>query len=247
MEKFTFNNVLALLLPGLFVLFCIQLTGWSLPIAYSFSLHNFMNIYKDNDFLNSVFYILLAIVSGSVIQKITVWAINQKWYNRLCGLYLPTSQIFLKDKALPDWMRFFNDDCKKIFDVKYDGSSLLTEKNEGKRRKIINDTQGKYFDYIYYFLMSKGKLEETRTEQNFYYMFRNLFTISFFMGLICIAIFFVISIIHGWKAALNNGILAFCFLLFGFMICRTLGKWYRKRMVHRSFYLYYIEKSTTII
>lgn len=244
MEKFSFNDVLALLLPGLFILFCIQLTGWSLPADYSFSLHYFMNIYSENDFLNSVFYLLLAVVSGGVVQKITVWAINRRWYNRLCGLYLPTGQLFSEDELLQNWLTFYNEDCRKLFEVNYDGSSLLPDPDEATRQSKISATQAKYFDYIYYYMMSKDKLEEARTQQNFYYMFRNLFTISFLTGLACSAIYVFIVIKEGWNTPLKTGILALLLFAFGFAVCRPLGRWYRKRMLRLLFYLYYLEKTT---
>jgi len=242
MEKLSFNDVLALLLPGLFAMFLIQLINWAAPDVVPVLLDEVLGFFEKNEFLNTTLFLLAAIVAGAVIQRITAIIIDRKWYNPNKGLYRRTGYIFDDIRMLQQWLPFYNNDCKKILGYRYDGTDIIEGTEIIRKQKTI-DMQGDYFDYVFYAMMNKEKNEEARTQQNFYFLFRNLFTVSFIAAATAIFCTAICIFRFGWQASSRLAIITILLLLFGYMICRPLGIWYRKRMVRVLFYQYYIEKT----
>ena len=242
MEKLSLNEVLALLLPGLFAMFSIQLMFWAAPSYPQTDFKELLGFFEKNEFLNTTFFLLVAIVLGAVVQRITALQIDKKLYNSKAGLYKRTGLIFSDINMLQDWLPFYNADCKKLFGFQYDGADITAtnEKEAGEKKLSI---QGRYFDYIFYAMMNLEKNHEARAEQNFYFFFRNLFTVSIIALLAGCVCFIIFCVQWGWQEAYLTLVVTLFFPAFAFIICRPLGVWYRRRMIRILFYQYYIEKS----
>jgi len=242
MEKLSVNDILALLLPGLFSLFCVTIIGNTMPFCIGQPFTGGWNYFVENEFLNTSFFLLLAIVAGAIVQRINAFIINQKWYNPKEGLYKRTGLIFSDIRMLQHWLTFYNADCKKIFGYRYDGTDI-PEEDETKKKNRTIDVQGDYFDYVFYAMMGQEKNAEARAQQNFYFFFRSLFTVSALAATAASAIALIGLIKSGWQSSKMVIAVSLLLALFAYLVCRPLGVWYRKRMVRVLFYQYYIEKN----
>ncbi|MBX2907970.1 MAG: hypothetical protein KF744_18130 [Taibaiella sp.] len=241
MEKVSINDLLSLLLPGLFLFVSGMLLNDLCPHYFIVDLHNVLSTVKESDVFSTIFFLLVCIICGAVVQGVTYFFISshtQVWYNRLTGLYTSPGHLFCRMVKLHSFIGFYNRDCMRVFNHSYNTSPAVPVTGELAIKK-----QDDYFDYIYYYMVTHNKIDESRSQQNFYFLFRNLFTVCALMSVCAIFLFATFSLLRGaatWRL-LATGI---AYLVVGYAVFVPLARWYRKRMVQRLFYQYYILRNS---
>lgn len=241
MEKFSLNDVLALLMPGLYAIGCIEFIVWAAPAYEQLTLNNKIPFFDKSD-INTFFLFFAAIVLGAVSHRVTALIMEKKWHRRKSGLYKRTGIIFYELKTLHDWTDFYNEDCKKKFGTNYDGEDIVAKNTKEHSDKKLT-VQGKYFDYVFHAVAHNEKTNAVLVEQHFYFLFRNLTTVSIMSCIASVICFIFFWISKGWCNAYTMIIISGLFLILAQIIFAPIGAWYRKRMVRVLFYRYYIEKS----
>ena len=242
MEKLSLNNILSLLLPGMYVMFLGYFIDTYVESILYINNEKLFATFRNNEFLQSAVYLLVALVLGAITNWLTISIIEKKWYAKYVGLYEHCGKVFKEDKALATWNTFFDADCTSILGKPF----LSPEKLDAKERIEWKKHQGRYFDYIFFYLMAHEKLNETRNYQGFYFLFRNMVTVSAFMLLVGLTGYLLRLLQMGYCADETVSFISFFVVLslVGILIFRKLGIFYRRRIVKTLFFCYMIAKTT---
>lgn len=235
MEKLTLSDLLALLLPGTFLVVATNLICSCLPPFYRLDIRSLLGTMGESEAFLAVFYLLLAVATGAIVHFLNFLFAERKrrLYNYISGnLYLPTYLIFDELRNINFCLPFLNEDCRKKLGSSYTGNDT---------NAIIRET---YFDYVFYYLICHREMPEMRVQQGFYFMFRNLFLSGLIFSVICLVLAITLWGMKGWVDARSLFALSILFLFLAYVIFRPVGRWYRARMVRFLFWQYYILRNT---
>jgi hypothetical protein len=245
MEKVSINDLLSLLLPGLFLFLSGGLVNNYCPHYFHKTFQQLFGIGHESEFFNTIFFLLVSIVCGAFVHGVTYYFIRDKHlkiYNRFTGLFQKTGIIFAGLYGMQHYTPFFDADCQKVFNVPFINPAVKTE----KEKETLLQQQGAYFDYMFYYLTAQGKMSEARSNQNFYFLFRNLFTVNVLIIMSCLILSLVFVSLKGWSAVQPLALIALSYALLAYIVFAPLGRWYRKRMVRNLFFQYYMLRNTDI-
>ena len=231
MEKLSLNDLLALLLPGLFFIISAQAANFYCPKFISFGWHALLSAVADWDALRVTIYFFGCVVTGALLNRISFLLIAKKrakLYNKVSyGLYAHTGKLYDSLELPAPYTSFFNRDCQAIFGQPYKPANQ-------------EETRGDYFDYAFYYVLNHQEEPEMRTQQAYYFLFRNLFLASGLMSALLAVLSLTVLATHGWQGMQPLMGLLCLHLAAGYVVFAPIGRWYRKRMVRYVFTSYYM-------
>lgn len=234
MEKFSIYDLLGLLLPGFVLVFLCHIINSAYKIIpYTF----------DDSKLSAEFGIMfcMSLLAGAFLYAVNFYLFEK--YKNISGMYKGIGDIYANLDDLPD-------DINSILNVQanhwyhkpifFTGDELASL--EAVERREIFDLQDKFYSKAYYELEYLEKISVPKTFQSFYFFFRQLAT-----GLLLVAIILLVITIISWinifslhQPDLQNVIWLWTGLIAAYFLSVGHARWYRKNMVFKLFWHYYI-------
>lgn len=204
MEKLSLYDFFSVLLPGAIFTLCIHIILTDLQFDINFD--------HWGDYYALTVYLTASFFFGSMIN-ITTKRINGL-YEKI-RMHTRIYNVFIASKMLKDLKPYYY----KLAKVK--NKEALTDKHV----ELL-------WSEMYYELEAQDKNSLPKTNQSFYFFFRNMFT----MGFILLPFLLLLNILH--IGYINYFLFAVCVLFF-MLLSYLAAKSYRKRMVEAMFWIYY--------
>ena len=163
------------------------------------------------------------LITASVFCGVMIHILSFKMltvYKKI-GIYTPICKIFKRSEYYAVMRDFFEEKCKERFNFANDDEFCMDSNC---------DT---FYDWMYYTLEVEDKIAVSKSFQSFYYFFRNFFT----MALLIQMLIFVYNVFYGCLVKQNIIIYSMLFILF---FSWYAAVWYRKNMVRKVFWTYYV-------
>lgn len=246
MDKFSIYELLSFIVPG-FV--AAKITEYYLNLY-----HLKIPLPMDGNLEDNLLLLIVSIVLGLAIHVLTFRMMPYVWFK--ASVYPHEKEYIKKSKGkelpmiMPFVTQFYVND--KLHEDKAEKITIP----EGKVTKQIidrkettgktNDIQDYYewtFDYAYYYLEVKDKLTQAKNFQSFYFMFRNLFSISIvhflILGILLLVSFFGKPEDSFWN---KNTLWMIIFLVVITWLITVIAKFMRGKMIDRVFWSYYVDR-----
>jgi hypothetical protein len=229
MDRFSIYELLSYIVPGYVAAkileYYLQLYDVTFPIPI------------DGTLDNNLLLLVVAIVLGVAVHVLTFKLMSFNWFKKLMyqkeSHYIKNNKDGTLQRIMPAVTDFY------ISDKKHDDT--ISE------IKFLDDTTFEYndltFDLAYYYLEVKDKVTQAKNFQSFYFLFRNLFTISLthFLALLVLWIFGLLKWsqvnINNWNTLIMVAVL----LLFTVLIV-IIAQWLRGKMIDRVLWSYYVDR-----
>lgn len=244
MDKFSLYDLLGLLLPGVILVWLVNLLNM-LYCALPFSL------IPNNWKVGVGILFCLALIAGAMLYVLNFWLANKiKWYNRVFGMYKPVADLYLEMGWAHQMMngtlnykarKWYN---REIFFDKDAFNGLSTSDQEK-----VKALQDEYYDRMYYELDYNEKMEHARTFQSFYFFFRQLVSaclIVLLLGLVLQLTSLTFGNSYLCQPQVGNLFLIVIGLLAALFLSVALARWYRKRMVMKMYWAYFSHLNQTL-
>ncbi len=242
MEKFTLYDFLGLILPGAIFLFftnmIIKLYGLEAFIAEQQGLN-----------LKTGLILIFAVVMGAILYVSSDCLVKRKWYNKLFGMYRHVTDLYLELSCLHKSIRkTLNKKAMKWFEMNIFPKGKDEFMNlPGPEKDRIKEWQDQYYDRMYYELEYHGKKEHANTFHSFYYFFRQT-ALACCILLVLTGAVYPLSFMSGLNLRTPDVVkmsLIIAWLLILLFFSVKLAQWYRKRMVFKMYWAYYIHLKQT--
>jgi len=198
---------------SLYSLLSVLLPGAILTLLIDLFLKNVgidLSNYEFNNYLILTVFLSTSIFIGSLIDVLTRNMLGK--YRRI-GLNTPIYTYYKEDKFLAQIKPFINADMQKRYKATDEGAIE------------------QYWSLIYYDLEAKGNITVPKSFQSFYFFFRNFFTLGWLMAIMIIVLLLI---------KYDNMLLLILSATIIMMIISVfVGRWYRKKMIERTFWTYY--------
>ncbi len=233
MDKFSIYDLLGLILPGAVLIFLLNTIRMIFGI---FPKYNFTD--------NWEIIVLFSIILGAILYMMGFILVNKtKWFPQFFGVYKSTGELYMEMTELHNTMnKQLNKRAtewygKPIFpDI--ESYTLLPKKEKEK----LSHLHGNFYERMYYELDYNEKLSIPKSFQGFYFFFRQLI-IATSISIVVLMVCFAMSFFNWWSAdtiSLYEFIGYFVFLVIVILLFTWLARWYRKRMVTKMYWYFYM-------
>lgn len=243
MDKFSLYDLLGLLLPGVILVWMVNLLN---------SFYGFLPFpIIPADWTVGIWILLcLALIAGAMLYAVNFWLVEKgKIYLKLTGIYKPVADLYLEMHPLHQIMngalnykarKWYNREIFFDADV-FNGFGLP----EQEQLKALQD---KYYDRMYYELDYHGKMEQAKTFQSFYFFFRQLVSVCWLLAILSVLLQLVSLIpASGLKQPPADWLVwLIIFLLAMLCLSVAMARWYRKRMVKKMYWAYFTHLNQTL-
>lgn len=228
MTKFSIYEFLSYLIPGYIGVKLIEhyLDIFSVKFPYEV-------VGKIDD---SVTILVFAIILGVMLHTFTFKLMKFDWFRKWA---YPLESQYVKDsielrKIVPKVAQLYIKRSQDLFPEEKE--TITLSENE----KLEYPTY--LFDYAYYYLEVNDKDNQTKSFQGFYFLFRNLFTLSL-INIFLFVITFFLSFTTDDVSLFNIHTLIIVIILLLFIwVFSFIAKFLRGKMIHRVFWSYYIDQ-----
>jgi hypothetical protein len=145
---------------------------------------------------------------------------------RRVGLYTPIAKLYPKMQKIDIVSGFYGKMMEKI-------------ESDSEVELSFHEKIERVWTQIYFYLEANEKIGTPKSFQSFYFFFRNFFTMCLILLLpLCILIYF--------SGQNDNYILLSIINVFAIILSILAGRWNRKKMVDRVFWIYFSLKNSNI-
>ena len=232
MEKFSLYDLLGLLLPGVLFLHFLGILN---------NLFVKANIAFPDTGLDLGIYICFSLILGAVLYSASFYLTQFSFYRKM--LYKPTGTIFMDNHKLRNQLG------KKMNEISlaWFGKNLfLPQGDESESDKeeldLLCKLREDFYDRMYYTLELSKNNEHPKTFQSFYFFFRQLVLACFILLLLSLVLY-GLSCLNALSLSKPDwgSLTAFASLIILILITSIiLARWYRKRMVEKMYWFFYI-------
>lgn len=229
MDRFSIYELLSYIVPGYVAAkileYYLQLYEVILPFPI------------DGTLDNNLLLLVVAIILGVAVHVLTFRLMPYKWF-KWC-VYKPESH-YIKDskfgelhKIVPEVIKLYEEDRSH----KDTASDIVL--SDGTTLKYHDWT----FDFAYYYLEVNDKITQAKNFQSFYFLFRNLFTISLihFVVLVVLWLTGLMGCIPVCIHNLDTLMMVLVLALFTVLIV-IIAQWLRGKMIDRVLCSYYVDR-----
>jgi len=242
MTKFSLYDLLGLLLPGVILV-------WLLNVLNSLFRVLPFPIIPSNWKIGFGILFCLALIAGASLYVFNFRLAKWAFYKRTTKIYKHVAELYLEMGWAHQMMNgTLNYKARKWYnrEIFFDKASFNgLPPSEQEKIKLLQD---EYYDRMYYELDYQEKMEHARTFQSFYFFFRQSFSVCW-LGIFLIAALQIICFTtHNWllQPALKPLAILLIALSLAFFLTLTLARWYRKRMVMKMYWAYFSHLNQTI-
>ncbi len=236
MEKFSIYDLLGLLLPGFVLVYLCHIINTAykvIPYTYDDS--------KLSAEIGIVF--CMSLIAGAFLYAVNFYLLKRTWYNKITGMFKGVGDLY---RDLDNFPVDINEILNRQSNSWYNQPVFFT-KNElaemaEDNRQVIYSLQDKFYSRAYYELEYLEKSNVPKTFQSFYFFFRQLAT-----GLLLVTMILLVISIISWFNIYSlhqpdhlNIIWLWIGLISAFLLSVGHARWYRKNMVFKLFWHYYI-------
>jgi len=240
MEKFSFYSLLTILFSGF--IFILMINGiYEVILFGDVPAEELKNSITGRIMSNWETLLVASVVVGSAIYAFSFFLVNNwKFIYRFPGLCVNVTKLFYQNQ-MPSFMyEKLNNKAKEWYgkDI-FPENSIYGRLPDVEKENIVK-LQGEFYDRMYYELDYEGKLEAAKEFQSIYIFFRNLFISSVIALLLLIVVIIINVFQHGFLEAFNTSCVILSIYIGIFILSIAVAKWFRKRMVSKMYWYFYI-------
>lgn len=215
MEKLSVYELLSFILPGVVV---VELARWGIG-AY---LGTTINLQVSNLLANGLLYLVIVLLVGCTVHVFTFKILlTCGWFKTIA--YKNIQELTLS--GLP----------KEVIPTLNNRYYERGEKSKDYDERVPAPD---LFDHAYFFLEVEGSLEQAKSFQSIYFLFRNLLAIATIV--LPFAVILIIgNLCSGDSMALESSLTLLCVGLFVSVMLVYVTRWFRIKFVERVFGTYY--------
>lgn len=221
-SKFSLYDVLSIILPGIVALLLLGMLDSEFHFVYYIALHPWFK----KDVVQAFLLVIGGLVTGSALHIITMRLIQKKRFAGITGVYTDTVVLFKQFADLQFTIPVMNTKCMEVYNKQY------LEAN-GAATSVSNE----FYSYIYYYLEVNENTRFPFTFQAFYFFYRNLFVLALIFMPVCIFTFVYKWVTTGFPL---HVVIYLLLNLLAVFLCRYMAIWYRKQMVKKMFWAFYV-------